>query len=730
MKRHLIYSLFVLFVLFVASADAQNKSVNTANIDFHFSNEKVIITYDIVNSSPNELYTITVSVFRKNKAKLNVVSLSGDLKEIQGGTGKSIIWEQNKDGYVLDEEIYVTLAIATKVSIPVGTHLLKSLVFPGLGDYRIRNGKYHFIYGLVGYGAIGASVYFNSMAAKNYTSYKNSFDYNESNGFFNKAKQQQSLSYLFAGTACIVWTVDLACLYGKTSKVKKQITEQNSKYYYDKGQQTNTFTSTPNFINTKLPYDLAMERGDKAFADEKYEDAKKAYEEAGKFKLTPTVDIKLETVNNKIADENRKTLEYNATIANGENLLNEKKYEEAKKSFTAASHIKPKEKYPNEKIKEIEEIQSKIENERLYNEALVQANALLQNKNYDKAKTSYLMAITYKPNDILAINKCKECDNGIAEEKQKQKDIEYKNLMAQGNSLMAVKKYEEAKAMYEQAKSLKPDAEDVNSKLGACQATIDYLEQQKVDAEYNSVMNQGNNAFNKYEYDKALGFYERALELKPDESLPKIRIGKINNIKQDGGDENDISKIYEKCKNGVFYIVEIGINYNDEYKIKSQGSGFFISADGVGVSCYHVLNSYNYKNSVVMIDKDNIYDIQYILKEDKDLDYVIFSVKKKQKQLSYLTISSKEPVTTNKVFAIGNPEGLSRRYTPGTVSGFENNNNEIAIDVSITHGSSGGPLFNQKGEVVGITSGGHMFEGGNFNVAVNIHKIPYYNYVK
>ena len=538
------------------------------------------------------------------------------------------------------------------------------------------------------------------------------------------------MSYIFAGTACIVWTVDLACLYGKASKVKKQITEQNSKYYYDKGQQTNTFTSTPSFINTKLPYDLAMERGDKAFADEKYEDAKKAYEEAGKFKLTPTVDIKLETVNNKIADENRKTLEYNATIANGENLLNEKKYEEAKKSFTAASHIKPKEKYPNEKIKEIEEIQSKIENERLYNEALVQANALLQNKNYDKAKTSYLMAITYKPNDILAINKCKECDNGIAEEKQKQKDIEYKNLMAQGNSLMAVKKYEEAKAMYEQAKSLKPDAEDVNSKLGACQATIDYLEQQKVDAEYNSVMNQGNNAFNKYEYDKALGFYERALELKPDESLPKIRIGKINNIKQDGGDENDISKIYEKCKNGVFYIVEIGINYNDEYKIKSQGSGFFISADGVGVSCYHVLNSYNYKNSVVMIDKDNIYDIQYILKEDKDLDYVIFSVKKKQKQLSYLTISSKEPVTTNKVFAIGNPEGLSRRYTPGTVSGFENNNNEIAIDVSITHGSSGGPLFNQKGEVVGITSGGHMFEGGNFNVAVNIHKIPYYNYVK
>ena len=109
---------------------------------------------------------------------------------------------------------------------------------------------------------------------------------------------------------------------------------------------------------------------------------------------------------------------------------------------------------------------------------------------------------------------------------------------------------------------------------------------------------------------------------------------------------------------------------------------------------------------------------------------MVLQQKKKQKQFSYLTISSKEPVTTNKVFAIGNPEGLSRRYTPGTVSGFENNNNEIAIDVSITHGSSGGPLFNQKGEVVGITSGGHMFEGGNFNVAVNIHKIPYYNYVK
>jgi serine protease Do len=732
MKNKIRYILLFIFALTAMKSNAQKNVVNTANIDFYFANEKVYITYDIINSSPNETYTVTVSVFRKGGAKLNAVSVSGDLANIKGGTGKTIIWDARKDGYILDEDIYVTLAVATKVNIPVTTHLIKSLVYPGLGDYRIRNGKYHFIYGLVGYGAIGASIYLNSQSAKNYESYKNSFDFNESNSFFNKAKQQQNLSYAFAAGACLFWTVDIACLYNKTKKVKNNITEENSKYYFDKSKQTNTFTSTPNKINTKLPYDIAMEQGDKQKNEGKYKEAKIAYQEANKYNPTPEVKTKLETINKLIEEENNKELAYAEANKNGDDLLNAGKYKEAKSKYEQALAIKSNEKYPKEKIVEINNTLALIEKQRLYDEQMSQGNLLLANKNYEEAKAKFQSALTFKEDDITANNKCKECDNAILAADQKIKDDEYRHLMVEGNKSFAAGKYEEATALYNQALSYKPESTEVKNKINECETAIAKIEQKKREEEYQHYITLADAAYSKKLYDDAKLYYQKALEIIPSETYPTNRIASIDNLnKVDNlNEETDISTIYEKCKNGVFYIVEVGVNYNDEVKIKSQGSGFFINSDGVGMSCQHVVNRYNYKNSVVWIDKDNFYNIESILQEDSDLDYVIFKIEKNHKKISYLSISSKEPLITNKVFAIGNPEGLSRRYAPGTVNGFENDKKEIAIDVSITHGSSGGPLFNMKGQVIGITSGGHNYEGGNFNVAVNIQKTLYWKYTK
>ena len=264
MKLKIKYLVLFIIVVFNNMVQAQNKSVNTANVDFRYSDEKVYISYDIVNYTPKERYNITVSVFQENGVKLNAVNLSGELSEVVGGNGKTIIWELKKDGYFLNEKIYISLTIHTKVSIPVATHLLKSAVYPGWGDYKIRNGKYHFLYGVAGFGAIGASIYMNSLSQKSYTSYKKSFDYSESNSLFNKAKQQQNISSVFALTAGLVWTIDLACLYGKISKTKKKMIEKNSTYYFKKSQETNSFASAAGYIDTKLSYGVALESADKS----------------------------------------------------------------------------------------------------------------------------------------------------------------------------------------------------------------------------------------------------------------------------------------------------------------------------------------------------------------------------------------------------------------------------------------------------------------------------------
>ena len=75
-----------------------------------------------------------------------------------------------------------------------------------------------------------------------------------------------------------------------------------------------------------------------------------------------------------------------------------------------------------------------------------------------------------------------------------------------------------------------------------------------------------------------------------------------------------------------------------------------------------------------------------------------------------------------KVVAIGSPLGLLNTVSTGVFSGYNDTGsmNEIQFSASISNGSSGGALFNNAGEVIGITSASYS-EGQNLNVAVPIH---------
>jgi S1-C subfamily serine protease len=73
------------------------------------------------------------------------------------------------------------------------------------------------------------------------------------------------------------------------------------------------------------------------------------------------------------------------------------------------------------------------------------------------------------------------------------------------------------------------------------------------------------------------------------------------------------------------------------------------------------------------------------------------------------------------VFAIGNPEGLERTISQGIVSGVRKSDNRdlLQITTPISHGSSGGPILNSKGEVVGVAVG-MLEDGQNLNFAVPV----------
>lgn len=191
---------------------------------------------------------------------------------------------------------------------------------------------------------------------------------------------------------------------------------------------------------------------------------------------------------------------------------------------------------------------------------------------------------------------------------------------------------------------------------------------------------------------------------------------KINKtLNSSGGTE--LSSLFKKLEPSVFmvYASKGGSSY-------SQGSGFFIG-DDIGVTNSHVLEG---ANDYVIKIGEKFYQITDILKSSNsdNLDYVIFKINKKINKP--LSVAYKTPEIGEDVFAIGSPKGLTNSLTKGTVSGFRENQ-RIQIDATIDHGSSGGPLFNMKGEVVGITTSG-LGTGSDLNFAVNIQAIPFQNY--
>ena len=89
-----------------------------------------------------------------------------------------------------------------------------------------------------------------------------------------------------------------------------------------------------------------------------------------------------------------------------------------------------------------------------------------------------------------------------------------------------------------------------------------------------------------------------------------------------------------------------------------------------------------------------------------------------------LTFSETNVEKTDKVVAIGSPLGLMNLVSEGIVSGFTQIGNETVIQftASISHGSSGGVLLNEAGEVVGVTFASYS-AGQNLNMAIPIQYV-------
>ena len=163
-----------------------------------------------------------------------------------------------------------------------------------------------------------------------------------------------------------------------------------------------------------------------------------------------------------------------------------------------------------------------------------------------------------------------------------------------------------------------------------------------------------------------------------------------------------------------------------EFKQRSLGSGFIVSADGYIFTNNHVVEQAD--KILVKISDGKEYEAK-VIGTDANTDIALIKIKP-DNGLPVAQIGDSEKVRVGEwVIAIGNPFGLDATVTAGIVSakgrviGAGPYDNFIQTDASINPGNSGGPLFNMEGKVIGInTAIVAQGQGIGFAIPINMAK--------
>jgi S1-C subfamily serine protease len=194
--------------------------------------------------------------------------------------------------------------------------------------------------------------------------------------------------------------------------------------------------------------------------------------------------------------------------------------------------------------------------------------------------------------------------------------------------------------------------------------------------------------------------------------------------------------VYKKAMPSVVNITSTEVRFDFFYGAvpqTGQGSGFILNSQGLILTNNHVIEN-GQKVEVTLYNDKRKYKAQ-VVTVDRGHDLALLKIDAPNLVPATLAETSTGLTVGQRVYAIGNPFGLSGTMTRGIISairsvrGPESNPIEDAIqtDASVNPGNSGGPLLNSRGEVIGITTmiasnGADQSSGIGFAIPINTAK--------
>ncbi len=179
----------------------------------------------------------------------------------------------------------------------------------------------------------------------------------------------------------------------------------------------------------------------------------------------------------------------------------------------------------------------------------------------------------------------------------------------------------------------------------------------------------------------------------------------------------DAKSIFEDNKRSIVIL----FSYDKEGREIDHATGFILSSDGAVITNYHCIST---AAEIKIQTEDAMLEVKGILHIDRDNDIAVLTVNGKDLPAVKISDSGIGP-ERQKIFVIGSPRGEDKVLFEGTLSSIRDITPErklLLMTAPVTKGSSGSPVFNEKGEVIAIATF-FLEENRAYSFAVPVEQI-------
>ena len=195
---------------------AQESKANVRNIDFSINemDQSIEVTYDIVNSSPIEEFSIMLAFVDDNDFYIYPTFVKGDVGPgVKGGKDKRIIWEYSNEDVYLGRIKAIIYTESVTLSPRGAGYGLVSLAVPGLGDQYVSYTKNRWLrpvyITISAYGLVGLGIVQKIRSDQLYEDYNESLNPNDFKQLYNQANNLHHQSLIFFSIGAGIWLGDV-----------------------------------------------------------------------------------------------------------------------------------------------------------------------------------------------------------------------------------------------------------------------------------------------------------------------------------------------------------------------------------------------------------------------------------------------------------------------------------------------------------------------------------------